>query len=114
MNYTKENIKAFHDKGLLWMLIKTLSSKDTVKTKKDYENSAKRIQELKENLPNTNINEEDKSKYIACIEHASIMLENILEYIHKRDAKRKHQIKIQKERENKLKNFKVNDGKIYL
>lgn len=114
MNYTKENIKAFHDKGLLWMLIKTLTSKDTIKTKKDYENSSKRIQELKENLPNTNINEEDKSKYIACVEAANAMLQNILEYINKREAKRKRQMKRQKDRENKLKNFEVINGKRYL
>ena len=114
MNYTKENIKAFHDKGLLWMLIKTLSSKDTVKTRRDYENSAKRIQELKENLPNTNISEDEKSRYLVCVNHANDMLQNILEYINKKEAKRKHRMKIQKERENKLKNFKVNDGKLYL
>ena len=114
MNYSKENIKAFHDKGLLWMLIKTLTSKDNVKSKKDYENSKKRIQELKENLPNANINEEDKIKYIACVDNANAMLQNILEYINKRKAKRKRQIKLKKERENKLKTFSVSNGKFYI
>ena len=114
MNYTKENIKAFHDKGLLWMLIKTLTSKDTVKTKKDYENSKKRIQELKDNLPNANINEEDKIKYIACVDTANAMLQNILDYINKREAKRKRQIKLKKDREEKLKMFSISDGKLHL
>ena len=38
----------------------------------------------------------------------------VLEYINKREAKRKRQIKIKKERENKLKTFSVSNGKFYL
>ena len=64
MRYTKETIEAFHEKGLMWLLLGSLISSDSLIKLKDYEISIDILNDLITNIPNTNIEQTEKEKYL--------------------------------------------------
>ena len=59
-----ELIEALHTNDMMWMILGSLISADTLITKEDYENSIEILNDLVELIPNTNIPEESKEKYL--------------------------------------------------
>ena len=61
---TLELIEALYANDMMWMILGSLISADILITKEDYENSIEILNDLVELIPNTNIPEESKEKYL--------------------------------------------------
>lgn len=108
MRYTKETIEAFHEKGLMWLLLGTLISSDSLIKLKDYEESIDILKDLIENVPNTNIEQIEKDKYLEYAKKSLDTVQKEYDNIKKRIERRKKYAKKQP------KEIKVSDGKFYL
>jgi len=60
---TPDIIESFHSNGMMWMILGSLISADTLLTNEDYENSIEILSEFVDIIPNTNIPEDVKEKY---------------------------------------------------
>ena len=61
---TPDIIESFHSNGMMWMILGSLISADTLLTNEDYENSIEILSEFVDIIPNTNIPEDVKEKYL--------------------------------------------------
>ena len=61
---TPDIIESFHSNGMMWMILGSLISADTLLTNEDYENSIEILSEFVNIIPNTNIPEDVKEKYL--------------------------------------------------
>lgn len=61
---TPDIIESFHSNGMMWMILGSLISADTLLTSEDYENSIEILSEFVDIIPNTNIPEDVKEKYL--------------------------------------------------
>lgn len=61
---TPDIIESFHSNGMMWMILGSLISADTLLTCEDYENSIEILSEFVDTIPNTNIPEDVKEKYL--------------------------------------------------
>ena len=61
---TPDIIESFHSNGMMWMILGSLISADTLLTSEDYENSIEILSEFVDIIPNTNISEDVKEKYL--------------------------------------------------
>ena len=61
---TPDIIESFHSNGMMWMILGSLISADTLLTSEDYENSIEILSEFVDIIPNTNISEDIKEKYL--------------------------------------------------
>lgn len=108
MRYTKETIEAFHEKGLMWLLLGTLISSDSLIKLKNYEESIDILKNLIENIPNTNIEQIEKDKYLEYAKKSLDTVQKEYDNIKKRIERRNKYAKKQP------KEIKVSDGKFYL
>ena len=108
MRYTKETIETFHEKGLMWLLLGTLISSDSLLKLKDYETSIEILNDLITNIPDTNIEQTEKDKYLEYAKKSLEPIQKEYENIKKRiEYKKKYAKKQPKE-------IKISDGKFYL
>lgn len=61
---TPDIIESFHSNGMMWMILGSLISADTLLTSEDYENSIEILSEFVDIIPSTNIPEDVKEKYL--------------------------------------------------
>ena len=87
--YNKEDVKSFHEKGLMWFLFGTLISADSLIKIKDYESSIRILEKLQKSIPEANINQEDKDKYLEKVNSCLELVKKEYEIKKKRIERRK-------------------------
>ena len=108
MRYTKETIESFHEKGLMWLLLGTLISSDSLLKLKDYKTSIDILNDLVANIPNTDIKQAEKDKYLEYAKKSLDAVQKEYNNIKKKIERRKKYAK------KHSKEIKVTDGKFYL
>ena len=110
--YDKEDVKTFHEKGLMWMVFGILIPSDTFAKLKEYEDSIRILGKLQKSIPEADINQEDKDKYLEKANKVMDLLQKEYEEKKKKIEKRKKYAKNHKSQQPK--EIKVTDGKFYL
>lgn len=93
MQYDKNDVKDFHEKGLLWMVFGILIPSDTHAKLKEYEDSIRIIGKLQKSIPEADINQEDKDKYLEKANKVMDLLQKEYEEKRKKIEKRKNMLK---------------------
>lgn len=111
MTYDKEDVKKFHEKGLMWFTFGVLISSDSLSKLKDYESSIRILEKLQKSIPEADIEQDIKDKYLDKANQCLDLVKKEYEAKKKKIEKRK---KYAKKYGTQPKEIKITDGKLYL